>query len=93
MTKNLLSFVGVIALIAGAGYAGNGFFYPDGFRLSEASAPQLAQIYSKATFMVAQGIGLMVVAAICALLIILMRVETAPPSVVQPVPQPGVESE
>lgn len=70
--RTVIAVIGVLCLIGGIGLIAAGFFYPDGFRLANASAPQIAQVYSEGAFRLAQGIALMTIAIGCGVLTALM---------------------
>lgn len=60
--RTVLIVVSTLLTIAGLVLAVTGFIYPTEFNLSTASAPQVGQIYSEATFRLAESITCLVLA-------------------------------
>lgn len=62
----LYGLVGVAAGALGLLWVAAGWLAPGGYAQIGASAPQLAHIYSQATYTLVQGVTLLIVALLCA---------------------------
>ena len=63
--RTFVAILGALAAIAGVVLLYQGIFRPSRFDLDDASAMQIAQVYSQATYEVAQGTAFLVIALGC----------------------------
>lgn len=64
--RTIVGIIGVLAVLAGLYFVVNAWLLPNTYRLTDASAIQMTQLYTMATYQAVLGIACFVFAGLCA---------------------------